>query len=63
MKIRDRLVLTWALPRLENEEVDMLLGGLCNKDRILRETDFHFQIVTYNLAVTGVSYRMSIGEN
>ena len=27
-EIRDRLVFTWALPRLEYEEVDMLLGWL-----------------------------------
>ena len=28
LEIRDRLVFTWALPRLEYEEVDMLLGWL-----------------------------------
>ena len=33
-EIRDRLVFTWALPRLEYEEVDMLFGWLCNKDRL-----------------------------
>ena len=43
---RTSLVFTWALPRLEYEEVDMLLGSswLCNKEMFWRKTDFQLQI-------------------
>ena len=40
LEIRDRLVFTWALPRLEYEEVDMLFGWLWNKERWKNETNF-----------------------